>query len=108
MSDVFRARVAIVLLTVISCFFVMLSFDLLVQLEHLKKDCEPDPAPAAHRGPDIGHCFLPEETRELWDCIRNEKSDDSDSRTRGVRTVNHEMGNLDGNARPKTQVRKDF
>lgn len=24
--------------------------------------------------PDISHCFKPEETRELWDCIRHEES----------------------------------
>lgn len=23
-------------------------------------------------GPDISHCFLPDEPRELWDCIRHE------------------------------------
>lgn len=26
-------------------------------------------------GPDISHCFKPEETRELWDCIRHEEVD---------------------------------
>jgi hypothetical protein len=108
MSNSFRARAAIVLLTAIGYFFVVLTFNLLEEIEQLKEDCEPDPVPAAQHGPDIRHCFLPEETRELWDCIRNEKSDDSDSRTRGVSTVNHEVGHLDGNARSKAQVRKDF
>lgn len=24
-------------------------------------------------GPDISHCFAPEEARDLWDCIRHEE-----------------------------------
>jgi hypothetical protein len=27
-------------------------------------------------GPDIRHCFKPDETRELWDCIRHVEVDD--------------------------------
>lgn len=26
--------------------------------------------------PDIRHCFAPDETRELWDCIRHEEKED--------------------------------
>lgn len=26
--------------------------------------------------PDISHCFEPDETRELWDCIRHEEVED--------------------------------
>ena len=26
--------------------------------------------------PDISHCFKPEETRELWDCIRHVEEED--------------------------------
>lgn len=28
--------------------------------------------------PDISHCFKPDETRELWDCIRHEEIEDVD------------------------------
>jgi len=31
------------------------------------------PTPRQSYGPDISHCFQPEETRELWDCIRHEE-----------------------------------
>jgi len=27
-------------------------------------------------GPDISHCFAPDETRELWDCIRHVEVED--------------------------------
>jgi hypothetical protein len=30
-------------------------------------------------GPDISHCFAPDETRELWDCIRHEEVDSEEA-----------------------------
>jgi len=30
----------------------------------------------ADQRPDISHCFKPEETRELWDCIRYKEKED--------------------------------
>lgn len=29
--------------------------------------------------PDISHCFAPDETRELWDCIRHEEVDNEEA-----------------------------
>lgn len=31
--------------------------------------------------PDISHCFKPEETRELWDCIRHEEIESESEET---------------------------
>lgn len=31
----------------------------------------PQPDIKESYGPDISHCFAPEESRELWDCIRH-------------------------------------
>ena len=59
-------------------------------------------------GPDIRACFLPDEERELWDCIRNEKDDDSAGGTRGVRPLSHEMGDVDGVQKRSPEVRKDI
>jgi len=33
----------------------------------------PQPQQVSDHRPDISHCFQPEETRELWDCIRHEE-----------------------------------
>lgn len=59
-------------------------------------------------GPDIRHCFLPDEERELWDCIRNEKDDSNTGSDRSASPTSHEMGDVDGDERRAPQVRKDI
>jgi hypothetical protein len=59
-------------------------------------------------GPDIRHCFLPSEERELWDCIRNEKVDDNADAPRSTRGLSHQMGDVDGDAQRAPKVRKDI
>lgn len=40
---------------------------------HTPASYELEPAPVQDWRPDISHCFEPDETRELWDCIRHEE-----------------------------------
>ena len=41
-------------------------------MPHTPASYELEPAPVQDWRPDISHCFAPDETRELWDCIRHE------------------------------------
>ncbi len=59
-------------------------------------------------GPDIRACFLPFEERELWDCIRNEKDDDSAGGDRSASPADYEVGHDGGDAPRAPQVRKDL
>lgn len=55
--------------------------------------------------PDISHCF---HEPDLWDCIRYEKGNDNHSSDRSARSAHHEVGDVDGDARRKAQVRSDI
>lgn len=50
---------------------------------HIPETYELEPAPVEDWRPDIRHCFDEEEERELWDCVRNDKSADVTSLVTG-------------------------
>ena len=53
--------------------------------------------------PDIRHCFR-SDSIDLWDCVRNAKTDYLPSPVRGSRLADNEVGVVDGEPARETEV----